>query len=121
MPPGAGKRLCRERDLGSLEGYTRKKILETFPEKAARRAKTGKFHHRPPGGESWTDVALRLRSVLGDIRAEYHDANVWTTYIVTPQGRAWSDDSGGAGRDWPPRTADVATWLASCSASSHRC
>ena len=24
----------------------------------------GKFYHRPPGGESWCDVILRLRSVL---------------------------------------------------------
>ncbi|MET0861581.1 MAG: histidine phosphatase family protein, partial [Microbacterium sp.] len=24
------------------------------------------FYHRPPGGESWADVALRLRSFLGD-------------------------------------------------------
>ena len=67
----------RERDLGSLEGYTRKGILETFPDEAARRAKTGKFYYRPPGGESWTDVALRVRSVLGDNRAESHDSNVW--------------------------------------------
>ncbi|QGF24309.1 histidine phosphatase family protein [Raineyella fluvialis] len=67
----------RERDLGSWEGYTHKGITEKFPEEAARRARTGKFYYRPPGGESWTDVALRVRSVLGDIRAEYHDANVW--------------------------------------------
>ena len=26
----------------------------------------GKFYHRPPGGESWADVALRLRSFLRD-------------------------------------------------------
>lgn len=67
----------RERDLGSWEGYTHKGVTERFPEEAARRRKTGKFYYRPPGGESWTDVALRVRSVLGDIRAEYHDANVW--------------------------------------------
>src|SRR6185437_16515690 len=28
----------------------------------------GKFYYRPPGGESWADVALRLRAVLTEIR-----------------------------------------------------
>ena len=27
----------------------------------------GKFYHRPPGGESWTDVILRLRALLDTI------------------------------------------------------
>ena len=27
----------------------------------------GKFYHRPPGGESWCDVILRLRSALDTI------------------------------------------------------
>jgi len=67
----------RERDLGMLDGYTGKGIRELFPEEAARRDHVGKFYYRPPGGESWTDVALRIRSVLGDIRAEYPDGHVW--------------------------------------------
>jgi broad specificity phosphatase PhoE len=28
------------------------------------RKHVGKFYHRPPGGESWCDVILRLRSAL---------------------------------------------------------
>jgi broad specificity phosphatase PhoE len=36
------------------------------PEEAERRRHLGKYYHRPPGGESWADVALRLRSFLGD-------------------------------------------------------
>ena len=31
------------------------------------RTQLGKFYHRPPGGESWCDVILRLRSVLDTI------------------------------------------------------
>lgn len=31
------------------------------------RTQIGKFYHRPPGGESWCDVILRLRSVLDTI------------------------------------------------------
>ena len=40
-----------------------------IPEEAERRRHLGKFYHRPPGGESWADVALRLRSFLGDALA----------------------------------------------------
>jgi broad specificity phosphatase PhoE len=31
----------------------------------------GKFYFRPPGGESWCDVILRLRSVLDTLTREY--------------------------------------------------
>ncbi|WP_077138198.1 histidine phosphatase family protein [Flaviflexus massiliensis] len=67
----------RERDLGVMDGFTRKGIEAQFPEEAERRTRLGKFYHRPAGGESWCDVALRIRSVLADIRAEYDGENVW--------------------------------------------
>jgi len=35
-----------------------------------RRSLVGKFYHRPPGGESWTDVAQRLRALLDDVRRD---------------------------------------------------
>ncbi len=54
----------RERDLGLLDGFTRYGIEATFPEEAERRAWLGKFYYRPPGGESWADVAGRVRAVL---------------------------------------------------------
>ncbi len=54
----------RERDLGMLDGYTRYGIEARFPEEADRRARLGKFYYRPPGGESWADVAARVRAVL---------------------------------------------------------
>ena len=38
-----------------------------FPEEAERRRWQGKFYHRPAGGESWVDVALRLRTWLADL------------------------------------------------------
>lgn len=67
----------RERDLGVWDGLTHKGIQAQFPEEAARRARVGKFYYRPAGGESWCDVALRVRSVLSDIRSEYDSARVW--------------------------------------------
>ena len=36
----------------------------------------GKFYFRPPGGESWCDVILRLRSVLDTITREYRGERV---------------------------------------------
>jgi len=42
-----------------------------FPDQAEARTRTGKFYHRPPGGESWCDVILRLRSVLDTISLHY--------------------------------------------------
>src|SRR3712207_3423873 len=39
-------------------------IREKYPDEAGRRDLLGKFYYRPPGGESWADVALRIRSLL---------------------------------------------------------
>ena len=44
--------------------------------KAAHRRRLGKFYHRPPGGESWADVILRLRSMLNTINLHYCDRRV---------------------------------------------
>jgi probable phosphoglycerate mutase len=54
----------REREFGILDRLTASGIRNLHPEQAAFRASIGKFYHRPPGGESWCDVILRLRSAL---------------------------------------------------------
>ncbi|MDF2046134.1 histidine phosphatase family protein [Microbacterium sp. Kw_RZR3] len=56
----------RDRELGILDLLTSRGVREFHPEEAARRRHLGKYYHRPPGGESWADVALRLRSFLGE-------------------------------------------------------
>ena len=61
----------REKEFGVLDRLTRAGILRNYPEQAAARARMGKFYHRPPGGESWCDVILRLRSVLDTISLHY--------------------------------------------------
>ncbi len=68
--PCSDERL-REREFGVLEGLTKSGIQTLFPEQFAARASLGKFYHRPPGGESWCDVILRLRSAL-DTLALHH-------------------------------------------------
>ena len=54
----------RERDFGAFDGMTGAGIREEYPQEAQRRDLLGKFYYRPPGGESWADVALRVRSLL---------------------------------------------------------
>ncbi len=57
----------RDRELGVLDLLTTIGVAARFPLEAERRRWWGKFYHRPPGGESWADVALRLRSFLRDL------------------------------------------------------
>lgn len=56
----------RDRELGILDLLTRRGVERLHPEEAERRRRLGKYYYRPPGGESWADVALRLRSFLRD-------------------------------------------------------
>ena len=67
----------RERDLGLFDGLTGHGISELYPDEAQRRQAMGKFYYRPPGGESWTDVVLRVRSLLTDVRAHHEGRRVW--------------------------------------------
>lgn len=61
----------REKEFGILDRFTRDGIAEHHPEQAQLRMILGKFYHRPPGGESWCDVILRLRSVIDTVTREY--------------------------------------------------
>jgi probable phosphoglycerate mutase len=61
----------REREFGVLDRLTRSGIAEFYPEQAEFRARLGKFYHRPPGGESWCDVILRLRSLVDTLSLHY--------------------------------------------------
>jgi broad specificity phosphatase PhoE len=66
----------RDRELGVLDLLTTRGVEARLPDEARRRARLGKLYYRPPGGESWSDVLLRLRSLLGDLRAEHPDGRV---------------------------------------------
>ncbi|MCU1545310.1 MAG: phosphoglycerate mutase family protein [Homoserinimonas sp.] len=57
----------RDRELGILDTLTHIGVRARFPQEFARRNRLGKFYYRPPGGESWADVALRLRMLLADL------------------------------------------------------
>ena len=64
----------REKEFGILDRLTKLGIEQKFPDQAALRARIGKFYFRPPGGESWCDVILRLRSVLDTVSLHYSHA-----------------------------------------------
>ena len=57
----------RDRDMGITDKLTGAGIRAAYPEEAERRDWLGKFYYRPPGGESWADVALRVRAVMTDL------------------------------------------------------
>ncbi|GAC1655386.1 MAG: histidine phosphatase family protein [Herpetosiphon sp.] len=61
----------REKEFGILDRLTSFGIVEHHPEQAELRRLLGKFYHRPPGGESWCDVILRLRSVIEMVTRSY--------------------------------------------------
>ena len=61
----------REKEFGILDGLTRLGVASAHPEQAEFRSLLGKFYHRPPGGESWCDVILRLRSLLDTVSLHY--------------------------------------------------
>ena len=75
LPRVADERL-RDREQGLLDRLTWYGVRRRYPEEAERRAYLGKFWYRPPGGESWADVALRIRHAMRDVRADYADERV---------------------------------------------
>jgi len=60
----------RDRELGVIDALTALGVERRMPSEAQRRRWVGKFYYRPPGGESWADVALRVRSLISDLDRE---------------------------------------------------
>jgi probable phosphoglycerate mutase len=90
LPADVDERV-RDRELGLLEGLTWQGIVAKYPEEAERKRRLGKFYHRPPGGESWADICLRLRSLYADVARDLagervlvvaHDAVIQLTRVI---------------------------------------
>jgi probable phosphoglycerate mutase len=60
-----------DRLMGELELLTRAAVAARFPDEAGRRAAAGEFEYTPPGGESFADIAVRLRSFLDDLHTRH--------------------------------------------------
>jgi broad specificity phosphatase PhoE len=76
LRPGKEVRLriderLREKEFGILDRLTKYGIQQKYPELHEQRSHVGKFYFRPPGGESWCDVILRLRSMTEMITREH--------------------------------------------------
>jgi 2,3-bisphosphoglycerate-dependent phosphoglycerate mutase len=84
LEPVRDERL-RERDLGAFDGFTGQGIRAKFPEESTRRNRLGKFYYRPPSGESWADVAFRVRGVSEMLEQRYAQQRV---LVVTHQAVA---------------------------------
>jgi broad specificity phosphatase PhoE len=66
----------REKEFGILDRLTKFGIMQKYPELSEQRKHVGKFYFRPPGGESWCDVVLRLRSVIDTVVREHRQERV---------------------------------------------
>jgi 2,3-bisphosphoglycerate-dependent phosphoglycerate mutase len=75
IPAVVDERL-RDRELGVLDLLTGRGVQARLPGEARRRQRLGKFYYRPPGGESWADVLLRLRALLREVREDHPDGRV---------------------------------------------
>ena len=61
----------REKEFGILDRLTVHGIRQKYPQLSEQRAHVGKFYFRPPGGESWCDVILRLRNLVEMVAREH--------------------------------------------------
>src|SRR4051794_17697867 len=75
VPTVVDERL-RDRELGVLDLLTGRGVHARLPDEARRRTRLGKFYYRPPGGESWADVLLRLRALLREVREDHPGGRV---------------------------------------------
>jgi len=66
----------RERELGIFDRLTWRGSVEKYPEECAKRTEIGKFYYRPPGGESWCDVALRVRNFWRDLCLDHQEEHI---------------------------------------------
>ena len=66
----------REKEFGILDRMTKFGIRAEYPKLDEQRQHVGKFYFRPPGGESWCDVILRLRSVIDTLTRDYRQGRV---------------------------------------------
>ena len=69
-PPTTDDRLV-DRLLGDLEMMTRAAVADQFPDEAGRRRAAGEYEYRPPQGESFADIEVRLTAFLDDLNRDH--------------------------------------------------
>jgi len=66
-PPTREDERLVDRMMGELTLLNPEAVRERYPAEARKRAEVGEWAYRPPGGESFADVAARLRAFLADL------------------------------------------------------
>jgi len=106
----------RDREQGVLDRLTGAGFRDQFPDEAARRDYVGKFWYRPSGGESWADVATRMRAWLLEARLTMADENVLVVTHDVPILLARYILEGLT----PDESASLSNQLRNCSVTSYR-
>ncbi len=65
-----------EAQRGIYHAMTREQLAAKYPEEIARKNREGLYHYRPPGGENWPDIELRIHSFLGTLARDCEDQDV---------------------------------------------
>ena len=65
-----------EAQRGIYHVMTRKEMEVRYPEELVRKEREGLYHYRPPGGENWPDIELRINSFLSTLSRDYEDQDV---------------------------------------------
>lgn len=66
----------REKEFGIADGLTAEELKKFYPREYERKQKEKKYYYRPPGGESYPDVNLRIWSFLNTLVREHARSNV---------------------------------------------
>jgi 2,3-bisphosphoglycerate-dependent phosphoglycerate mutase len=65
-----------EAQRGIYHAMTRDQIAEKYPEELTRKEREGLYHYRPPGGENWLDVELRIHSFFDTLIRDHGGQNI---------------------------------------------
>lgn len=65
-----------EAQRGIYHFLTHEQIKEKYPEELERKSREGLYHYRPPSGENWPDVELRIHSFLTTLNRDQEDQKV---------------------------------------------
>ena len=74
--PFTAEERIREIEFGVVDGLTMAGIQARCPSEWERKQRLGKYWYRPPGGESYPDVGLRLHSFLGTLTRDFREQSV---------------------------------------------
>ena len=80
-----------DKESGVFDKLSVRGMQDLYPEEWEERQRVGKFYHRPPGGESWLDVAIRVKAFM-DSKLKFdsvlvfsHDVTILTAIFLSSE------------------------------------